>query len=353
MPGRKYTAGSSYRYGFNGKELDNDPIQYDYGFRIYDARICRFKSTDPLFRTYPYYTPYQFASNSPILAIDVDGLESSNDKNPSSVQATTPPVNPSQVTKYDISTSWMPITKMVPNSWTTLEHSHTGDIDYLYDRSGGDTKFNSNSGTISYMNSNSTAVKPGSILLPPSGNAVNTSSAYYSASESGSQKSWINLMLGGMIKGTIPENIVFSENSTVSNYLRGSAVLNKAVRDWYKDGQKPAAFGVKYDIPEQINDVTNNSTFFSIGNFVGSARAQITYNYDQDILQITFTNVTSVHSGDYSKHFYWHNDQAPSLTRNPIESNPQPYTNFSQTYQLKFSYKSIMQQIGNPYKLIE
>jgi len=76
MPGRKYpAAGGLYRYGFNGKEKDNEVVQYDYGFRIYDSRLVRFKSTDPLTKSYPMLTPYQFASNSPIAGVDLDGLE--------------------------------------------------------------------------------------------------------------------------------------------------------------------------------------------------------------------------------------------------------------------------------------
>ena len=74
-PFRKYSSISQYRYGFNGKEKDNDPVQYDYGFRIYDPRIVRFKSIDPLTKKYPELTPYQFASNRPIDGIDQDGLE--------------------------------------------------------------------------------------------------------------------------------------------------------------------------------------------------------------------------------------------------------------------------------------
>jgi RHS repeat-associated protein len=73
------TSPDSYRFGFNGKEMDNEikgeGVQYDYGFRIYDSRIGRFLSLDPLFSGYPYYTPYQFAGNRPIWAIDLDGLE--------------------------------------------------------------------------------------------------------------------------------------------------------------------------------------------------------------------------------------------------------------------------------------
>ncbi len=41
-----------YRYGFNGKENDNEVKgegnQQDYGFRIYDPRLGRFLSVDPL-----------------------------------------------------------------------------------------------------------------------------------------------------------------------------------------------------------------------------------------------------------------------------------------------------------------
>ena len=75
MPERKYSSASQYRYGFNGKEKDSDPIQYDYGFRIYDSRLGRFLSVDPLTKSYPWYSPYQFAGNKPIIAIDLDGLE--------------------------------------------------------------------------------------------------------------------------------------------------------------------------------------------------------------------------------------------------------------------------------------
>jgi RHS repeat-associated protein len=79
MPGRKFSASGAYRYGFNGKENDNDVKgqgnQQDYGMRIYDPRIGKFLSVDPLTGEYPELTPYQFASNSPIDAIDLDGLE--------------------------------------------------------------------------------------------------------------------------------------------------------------------------------------------------------------------------------------------------------------------------------------
>ncbi len=78
MPGRSVNLGS-YRYGFNGKENDSevkgDGNQQDYGMRIYDPRIAKFLSVDPITSEYPELTPYQFASNTPIWATDRDGLE--------------------------------------------------------------------------------------------------------------------------------------------------------------------------------------------------------------------------------------------------------------------------------------
>jgi RHS repeat-associated protein len=73
---RGFSRGSSkYRYSYNGKETDDETGIQDYGFRMYDSRLCRFLSVDPLAPKYPELTTYQFASNRPIDAIDEDGLE--------------------------------------------------------------------------------------------------------------------------------------------------------------------------------------------------------------------------------------------------------------------------------------
>lgn len=69
-----------YRYGFNGKENDRETVgtgsgTQDYGMRIYNPSLGKFLSVDPLSKKYPHYTPYQFAGNTPIIAIDLDGAE--------------------------------------------------------------------------------------------------------------------------------------------------------------------------------------------------------------------------------------------------------------------------------------
>ncbi len=76
MPGRSFQA-TAYRYGFNGKENDNEVKgsgnQQDFGERIYDPRVGRFFTTDPLSAKYPYFSPYSYAGNSPIYLIDANG----------------------------------------------------------------------------------------------------------------------------------------------------------------------------------------------------------------------------------------------------------------------------------------
>ena len=78
MPERNYQS-SSCRFGFNGKEKDNEVSgngnQYDYGFRIYNPRLGRFLSVDPLFKGFAMFTPYQFSAGNPIEFFDLDGLE--------------------------------------------------------------------------------------------------------------------------------------------------------------------------------------------------------------------------------------------------------------------------------------
>lgn len=80
MPGRKYSIGNQYRYGFNGVENDNDVNgegnSLSFKFRIYDPRLGKFLSVDPLSKSYPWLSSYQFASNTPIAAIDIEGGES-------------------------------------------------------------------------------------------------------------------------------------------------------------------------------------------------------------------------------------------------------------------------------------
>ncbi len=73
---------SDYRYGFQGQELDNEikgeGNSVNYKYRMYDTRLMRFFAIDPLTYEYPFYSPYHFSSNSPIMAKELEGKESEN-----------------------------------------------------------------------------------------------------------------------------------------------------------------------------------------------------------------------------------------------------------------------------------
>lgn len=77
MPGRNFQGSDGYRHGFQGPEQD-DEIKgnnnlLDFGARIYDPRLGRWLSVDPMASVYPSESHYVFTAGNPILFIDVDG----------------------------------------------------------------------------------------------------------------------------------------------------------------------------------------------------------------------------------------------------------------------------------------
>ena len=50
-------------------------VLQDYGFRLYNKASARFMSVDPLAASYPMWSPYGFAANTPLQAIDLEGAE--------------------------------------------------------------------------------------------------------------------------------------------------------------------------------------------------------------------------------------------------------------------------------------
>jgi RHS repeat-associated protein len=78
MSERTWEAGSGYRYGFNGKEVENEihiNASLDFGARTYSSLLGRWLSIDPHSSQYPGLTPYCFVANNPIVAIDPDGKD--------------------------------------------------------------------------------------------------------------------------------------------------------------------------------------------------------------------------------------------------------------------------------------
>ena len=71
------TGGDRYRFGFNGMEKDNElkgtGNSLDFGARMYDSRLGRWLSLDPLAVKYPSISPFTFVGNSPLVLVDPDG----------------------------------------------------------------------------------------------------------------------------------------------------------------------------------------------------------------------------------------------------------------------------------------
>lgn len=78
MLGRSYNAGT-YKFGYQGQEKDNEikgeGNSLNYTFRMYDPRVGRFFSGDPLTVKYPFYSPYQYSGNRVIDMVELEGLE--------------------------------------------------------------------------------------------------------------------------------------------------------------------------------------------------------------------------------------------------------------------------------------
>ena len=75
----RYSGSNDYRFGFQGQEVDNevkgDGNSVNYKYRIHDPRLGRFLSIDPLFKDYPWKSPYAFSENRVIDMIELEGLE--------------------------------------------------------------------------------------------------------------------------------------------------------------------------------------------------------------------------------------------------------------------------------------
>ena len=75
----RHGSSNSYRYGFQGQEKDDelkgDGNSLNYTFRMLDPRVGRFFAVDPLDKSYPFYSPYQFSGNNVIRFVELEGAE--------------------------------------------------------------------------------------------------------------------------------------------------------------------------------------------------------------------------------------------------------------------------------------
>ncbi|MET2996904.1 hypothetical protein B0A78_13055 [Flavobacterium columnare NBRC 100251 = ATCC 23463] len=79
----RHGSSTAYRYGFQGQEKDDElkgeGNSLNYTFRMHDPRVGRFFARDPLEKYYAEQTPYQFSSNAPMHARELEGMETAFD----------------------------------------------------------------------------------------------------------------------------------------------------------------------------------------------------------------------------------------------------------------------------------
>jgi RHS repeat-associated protein len=78
----RHGSSSSYRYGFQGQEKDDEikgeGNSLNYTFRMHDPRVGRFFAPDPLESEFPWNSSYAFSENRVIDAFELEGLEASD-----------------------------------------------------------------------------------------------------------------------------------------------------------------------------------------------------------------------------------------------------------------------------------
>ncbi len=69
------SSGGEARQGFNSREKDKESNLFNNGVRKLDDNIGRFTSIDPLWESFPSWSPYQYGYNNPLRVTDPGGMQ--------------------------------------------------------------------------------------------------------------------------------------------------------------------------------------------------------------------------------------------------------------------------------------
>jgi RHS repeat-associated protein len=317
-----------YRFGFNGKENDDEVKgegnQQDYGLRIYDSRLGRFLSVDPLTKEYPWYTPYQFAGNDVIRNIDLDGAEPHNPQSKPEVIGS----NPFTANRFIVSGSL----------WT---HYHGEIALQLFALSGGSPQYERHTiGGTEQQAGSLTQTNLFSLRTFPSGlehnEYVNNTYSVFKVSDhtNGNGIAFSNWMLGNFILGQGPETYEFGEKNKLSIAAFETKIFSDALAK-YKEAGMPEYFHTKsgYGFLNQAGGLIKDKSVFTLENFIGSADVFFK-KVSANEIRIQIINVTSLTSADYSKHIPGHGAWPKStvIGTGSFYKYPIPFRNVAQVF---------------------
>jgi RHS repeat-associated protein len=340
MPGRTFIASTtaSYRYGFNGKENDNEVKgvgdQVNYGMRGYDPRVGRFLSVDPMTKKYAYYTPYQFAGNSPIEFIDRDGMEPwRNPHFPGVGELYGMFVVDNILEKADDNyhkeeSGWFKRDPVLKGVYYCGPNSTDDGTKYITDTKG----------------------DPNNLFNMKVSNSTKFYVDESNAKDYDNYERAVTLgLLENFVSGQGAENYVFPKNGIISSKFLQSDVLKDALQKYMLAPSKVYSDQSNFGLWDLTKDAFRNGTLTgSITGFVGSAMVTISPN--EKGVDISIFNITSLYSGTLGK-------ETPIVGKylTPTsyvrwqDNSITPYGNISQTFQLFIPYNTT----GDKYKNIK
>lgn len=145
-----------------------------------------------------------------------------------------------------------------------------------------------------------------------------------------------NFILGCMIYGIGPENIVFPTNGTISSSLRGAGIVHDALEVFYakNTGKTTHLTSISQEFG---GNWYNGGSFLFQGTFhpetfLGSANVKVKQKNEKQLLVEVF-NITSLTSGDIFKHAEFAYSYPMSIVRDQLaDEQTNAFGNTSQTY---------------------